>query len=95
MRSKWLALASDASATADDGLERLSACAPGSARLNVPHRSCFRSLLKPLDKPSPSNRPMGLSDWDTALLRQLYKTDVYLRNQRIDVSLHIMHDIMP
>lgn len=68
---------------------------PGSARLNVPHRSCFRSLLKPLDKPSPSDRPMGLSGWDTALLRELYKTDVYLRNQRIDVSLHMMHDIMP
>jgi hypothetical protein len=38
---------------------------------------------------------MGLSGWDTALLRELYKTDVYLRNQRIDVSLHMMHDIMP
>jgi hypothetical protein len=68
---------------------------PGSARLNVPIASCFRSLLEPLDKPSPSNRPMGLSDWDTALLKELYKTDPYSRSQRIEVSAHMAHDIMP
>jgi hypothetical protein len=38
---------------------------------------------------------MGLSDWDTALLKELYKTDPYSRSQRIEVSAHMAHDIMP
>jgi hypothetical protein len=41
------------------------------------------------------DRPTGLTDWDKALLKELYQTSPLLRNQRIDVSLRMAHDIMP
>ncbi len=40
-------------------------------------------------------RPNGLSDWDKALLKELYATSPYSRSQRIEVSTRMAHDIMP
>jgi hypothetical protein len=41
------------------------------------------------------DRPVGLTDWDKALLKELYKTDPYSRSQRIEVSRYMVHDILP
>jgi hypothetical protein len=41
------------------------------------------------------DRPVGLSDWDEALLTELYSTDPYSRLQRIDVSLRLSGEVAP
>jgi hypothetical protein len=41
------------------------------------------------------DRPMGLSDWDKALLKELYATSPFSRSQRIEVSMHMAHDLAP
>jgi hypothetical protein len=38
-------------------------------------------------------RLSGLSDWDKALLKELYATSPYSRSQRIEVSARMAHDI--
>lgn len=41
------------------------------------------------------DRLVGLSDWDRALLKELYKTDPVWRSQRFDVSARMTRDIAP
>jgi len=40
-----------------------------------------------------TDRPTGLSDWDKALLTELYKSDPQSRSQRLEVSMHMTNDI--
>lgn len=42
-----------------------------------------------------TDRPTGLSDWDKALLTELYRTDPQSRSQRLEVSMHMANDIAP
>ena len=42
-----------------------------------------------------TDRPTGLSDWDKALLTELYRSDPQSRSQRLEVSMHVTNDIAP
>jgi hypothetical protein len=44
---------------------------------------------------SSTDRPTGLSDWDKALLTELYRSDPRSRSERLEVSMHMVRDIAP
>jgi hypothetical protein len=44
---------------------------------------------------SSTDRPTGLSDWDKALLTELYRSDPRSRSERLEVSMHMVKDIAP
>jgi hypothetical protein len=44
---------------------------------------------------SADDRPQALSEWDKALLKELYSTSPNSRHQRLQVATRMLHDVAP
>ncbi len=67
----------------------------GLTRVNLDAKFGDAPTILRLFSAEPKDRPTTLSDWDRALLRELYTTSASERDQRFEVALRMTHDIMP
>jgi hypothetical protein len=67
----------------------------GLTRVNLDAKLGDDPTILRLFSATAQDRPAGLSDWDKALLTELYRTDPAMKSQRFEVAQRMVHDIAP
>jgi hypothetical protein len=67
----------------------------GATQVNLDAKFGDAPTILRLFSATGKDRLAGLSDWDKALLTELYRTDPQARSQRFEVSMRMAHDLAP